>query len=265
MSDFEPIKGIADLPTKEGSAAAGKGKKRSYLMAFETLPAQLLNVYGASKFPQLKDEDVWKHLNEEQKTGAIFMTEYCDKDVDRQGIGFNRWAHAQMLYCKHQLQPAVKLQNEFVLKANLSKELYTEINQLLPSLEYCLAPKKVSAKKAGAASLRSAGVSSLDEPVSKKTDTELDKHGKILYDWISKDQSRIRMLLNYQACGGLPFVASCHYRATRCYRFFGNSIHTPGTPEVTLKQFQDAIKARHACGSRGIEDEIATTDNKDFA
>ena len=265
MSDFEPIKSI-DLPTAGGSAAAaGKGKKRNWLMAFETLPAQLLNVYGASKFPQLKDAEVWKHFNEEQKTGAVFMTEYCDKEVERQGIGLNRWLHAQMLYCKHQLQPGIKLQNEFVLNKTLVKELYDEIANILPALEYCLAPKKAGGKKAGAASLRAGGVSNSDQPLAPKTDTDLDKHGKSLYEWISKEQSRIRMLINYQGGGGLPFVASCHLRATRCYRFFGNSVHTPGSPEVTLSQFQAAIKARHACGNRGIEEEVVSNDKQDFA
>ena len=234
-------------------------------MAFETLPAQLLNVYGASKFPNLKDEEVWKHLNQEQKSGSIFMTEYCDPELERQGIGFNRWAHAQMLFCKHQLIPAIKAQNEFVLSKSVCKELYEEIKIILPSLDYCLAPQKPSKKKSGAASLRSGGVSALDQPVLARTPEDLDKHGKILYDWITKDSSRIRMLMTYQSAGGLSFVASCHYRATRCYRLFGNSIHTPGTPEVALKQWQEAIKGRHAAGSRGIEEEVVNNDGKDFS
>ena len=262
-SDFEPLKDI-ELPTGS-SAAPAKGKKRSWLMAFETLPAQLLNVYGAAKFPNLKDEEVWKHLNEEQKSGAIFMTEYCDSDIERQGIGFNRWAHAQMLFCKYQELPAIKKQNEFVLNKTVCKELYDEIKQISASLEYCLAPKKPSQKKSGAASLRAGGVSSLDQPVSPKSPEDLDKHAKTLYEWITKEGSRIRMLMTYQAAGGLSFVASCHYRATRCYRLFGNSIHTPGKPEVALKQFQEAIKARHACGSRGMEEEIVNNDGKDFS
>jgi hypothetical protein len=254
------------LAADEGEKKKKHGVKRAWLMAFETLPAQLLNVYGTSVFPTLKDDDVWKHFNEPQKTGAIFMTEYCSVEVERRGIAVNRWLHAQMLFCKYQEQPSVKNQNQFVLNVSIFTELYEEIARILPSLEICLAPRKEFEKKAGAASLRSGGVSGLVSKASSPAPALLDQHAKILWDWIDKEsQSRIRMLQNFQAAGGISFVASVHHRATRCFRYVGNSIHTPDSPEVTLSTFQECIKSRHLSGSRGMEYDTADTGTKDYA
>jgi len=229
------------------------GRKREYLMAFETLPAQMLNVYGPAKYMKLSDGEVWKHFAEPLKTGAVWMTEYCSKEDERRGVGFNRWAHSQLTYCRYQLQDHVKEQNQFVLAPEIYKELYDEISEILPALEYCLAPKKAFEKK-GASSLRS-GVAQ-EVPVSNKDPTLLDKHGKQLYDWLDpKQRSRIRMLQNFQAAGGLSFVASVHHRASKCFKGYGNSLHTPEQPEVSLQEWQACIKARHTVGSTGMEQE----------
>ena len=266
--DFAALKTPASS-VSAGSAGAslvskGKGEKRTWLMAFETMPAQMLNVYGAATFPQLKDEEVWKHLNAPQKTGAVYMTEYCSKEDDRRGIANNRWQHSQLLFCKYQQDATVKEQNRFVLSPVVFKELYEEIDRILPSLEYCLAPKKTFEKKDGAASLRTAGVSSMDVSQPAKDPAELDRHGAALYEWVKKDNpSRIRMLQNFQACGGLSFVASVHHRATRCFMYRGNAVHTPDAPEVSLTEFQQCIKARHAVGSRGMEQDH-NTNGADF-
>ena len=265
--DFVALQTPASVSQAESSASVSKGKgtKRTWLMAFETMPAQMLNVYGPATFPQLKDEEVWKHLNTPQKTGAIYMTEYCASDVERRGIAVNRWQHSQLLFCKYQRQQSVKDQNKFVLAPTVFDELYKEIDRIQPSLEYCLAPKKTFEKKDGAASLRTAGVSSMEVAAPQKDPGELDRHGKILYDWVKKENpSRIRMLQNYQACGGLSFVASVHHRATRCFMYCGNSVHTPHSPEVSLSAFQECIKARHAAGSRGMEQD-QNVEGKDFA
>ena len=270
--DFAALKAPATSNVAESAAsvskAPAKGTKRPWLMAFETMPAQMLNVYGAAAFPNLKDEDVWTHLNQPQKTGAIYMTEYCSKEVERRGIAVNRWLHAQLLFCKYQDQKSTKDQNKFVLSSVVFAELYAEIARILPSLEYCLAPKKQFEKKAGAASLRTAGVSSIEVAVPAKDPGELDRHGKVLYEWIDKQSSsRIRMLQNYQACGGLSFVAAVHHRATRCFRYCGNLIHSPDAPEVTMTSFQECIKSRHAAGSRGMEQDqnVGAEVTRDFS
>ena len=68
----------ASINTKGGEL----GKKRDYLKVYEQLPAQLLNVYGEAKYAKLSDERVWKQLTVPQKTGAMWMTEYCSKEAE---------------------------------------------------------------------------------------------------------------------------------------------------------------------------------------
>ena len=53
--DFAALKAPATSNVAESAAsvskAPAKGTKRPWLMAFETMPAQMLNVYGAAAFP----------------------------------------------------------------------------------------------------------------------------------------------------------------------------------------------------------------------
>ena len=46
-----------------------------------------------------------------------------------------------------------------------------------------------------------------------------------------------------------------HHRALTCFRYQGNSQHTDsGVSEVSLAEFQAAVKIRHQLGSSGIDD-----------
>ena len=140
------------------------------------------------------------------------------------------------------------------------KEFYKEIDKILPSLEYCLAPKKAS-EKSGAASLRSSAAPS--QTYVAKDPAELDKHTKVLYEWLDREEvSRIRMMLNWQAASGLSFVAQVHHRACVCFRYHGNSKHGDcSINAVTLQEFQDSVKCRHAAGGSGICADSHSSDN----
>ena len=244
MDETKPKKGIPTSGTK--------GEKRKFLKVFETLPPQLLCAYGEAKFAKMADEDVWKIFSQPLKSGAMYMTELCSKDTERRGIGVNRWLKADLDFCVYQLNENVKKQNQVLLNPNMLKELYAEIDRIKPSLEYCLAPKK-QAEKSGAASLRSCGIQATE--VSKDP-AMLDTHAKVLYDWLDTAQvSRVRMLQNWQSAAGISFVAAVHHRGAQCFRYYGNSEHGDGsTKEVSLIEFQDSIKRRHAIGSRGTEE-----------
>ena len=100
-----------------------------------------------------------------------------------------------------------------------------------------------------------------------KDPAELDKHGKILYDGLDTAQvSRVRMLAHWHSAAGMSFVAAVHHRAAQCFRYHGNKMHGDGVIEVSLTEFQEAIKSRHLLGSRGIDvDDAHTTAATDFA
>ncbi|CAK0841881.1 unnamed protein product [Prorocentrum cordatum] len=234
-------------------------KKREWLRVYETAPAQLLNVYGPSKFAKLSDKQVWTQMQEPLKSGAVWMSEMCSKEPERRGVGINRFIHAMKTFCEYQNDPAVKKNNEAVLKPQLYEELYKEIDYILPALQYCLAPKKQYEKK-GAALLRSSGTEEQVQATGR-TPAELDKYAKQLYDWLDKTKlSRVRMMANWQSCGGLSFVAQCHHRATTCFRYHGNSFHGagPSQHEVSLEEFQAGVKLRHSLGHNGIDVEAVS-------
>ena len=254
--DFGNIQGNdSQTPGKSGiapSGSAASSEKRKWLKVFETLPPQLLCAYGEAKFAKMADEEVWKNFSQPLKSGAMYMTELCSKETERRGIGVNRWLKADLDFCVYQLDENVKKQNQALLDATKFKELYAEIDRIKSSLEYCLAPKK-QAERTGAASLRSSGIQTTE--VSKDP-AELDKHAKILYEWLDTTKvSRVRMLQNWQSAAGMSFVAAVHHRGAQCFRYHGNSEHGDGsTREVALSEFQESIKCRHAIGSRGTEE-----------
>ena len=115
--------------------------------------------------------------------------------------------------------------------------------------------------------LRSSGSQSTDTAqYAAKAPEELDKYAKELFEWIDVSKtSRIRMMLQWQGAGGLPYVASVHHRATQCFRYEGNAKHDAGKQQkgITLEQWQDAIKERHRAGSSGME-HATTAESVDY-
>ena len=237
-----------------------KGTKRTYLKVFETMPPQLLNAYGASKYAKLDDAQVWQELSKPLKSGAQYVTELCSLLEERRGIGLNRFFHALLLYCKYQVDPENKKRNQVLLQQEKFNELYAEIDRSMPALEYCLAPKKEAART-GAAGLRS---SVSDAPVSQRTPELLDAHAKTLYEWLDTAKpSRIRMLVHWQAAAGMSLVAAVYHRGAQAFRYQGNSLHDVTTETtVSLEAFQCAVKERHVIGNQGIEPQ-RTGDNNE--
>ena len=95
-----------------------------------------------------------------------------------------------------------------------------------------------------------------------KTPAELDRLPKELYDWMDVGKvSRIRMMMQWQGAGGLPFVASVHHLATQCFKYHGNSKHDGGGEQkgITLAEWQEAVKERHRQGSSGMEEAQAAS------
>ena len=252
--------------TEQKTKDTDRGTKREYLRVYETLPPQMLNAYGPAKYAKMSDEAVWTNMSEPLKSGALYMTELCSKSAERRGTGQNRGIHALMLYCEYQNDPKVKQANEKVMKQEMYEELYKEIEQVLPSLKFCLAPKKYAEKK-GASSLRSSGVSTDTTPSmgERKSETDLKKHSKIVYDFLDTGRvSRIRMLLNWQSAAGMAYVASVHHRALQCFRYCGNMKHSDSMKQVTLEDFQEGIISRHKLGTSGIDEAVPENAVNDF-
>ena len=254
-NDFGLLATQASVSDTDASAEKPKNqKKREWLKVFETLPSQLLNVYGPSKFAKLSDKQVWTEMQEPLKSGAVWMSEMCSKEPERRGVGINRFIHAMKTFCEYQKDPSVQAANKAVMNSKMYEEFYKEIESILPSLQYCLAPKKLSEKK-GAAALRASGMDAAVQ-ADGKTEPDLDQHAKKVYDGLDKSTlSRVRMMAHWQSCGGLAFVAQCHHRAATCFRYHGNSFHGAGPTqqEVSLQEFQAAVKLRHALGHNGID------------
>ena len=248
---------------KEGVFDSG-GSKRKWLKVFETAPVQMLSAYGEAKYAKMSDLAVWEQLSKPQKTGAEYMTELCSTECERRGVGINRFLHALISYCEHQLDADVRMRNGLVLEGTKCKELYAEIDDLLPSLKYCLAPRKTP-KKEGAASLRASTVAPVvsGPPVKKP---ELDKHARIVHEWLEGAKpSRIRMLLHWQSAGGLSHVASVYHRTAQCFVKHGNKMHEGiGGEVVTLQEFQEGIRCRHELGDAGMDDALSK-DDRDYS
>ena len=133
-------------------------------------------------------------------------------------------------------------QNKFILKDEIYTQLYKEIDAIYESAVYCLAEKKQYTKK-GASSLRNAV--SFDK-APKKSQEILKGHAEKVYRWITAKQSRLRMLMGWQAAGGLPYVSGTHLLGVQCFLSCGNTYHDgQGDKNVSLEVFQNAVVKRH--------------------
>ena len=251
QDDFASVFGKLADPPVDGVSLKRKPEDqgtRENLRVYETMPAQLLNAYGMAAFPTMEKEKVWEDLNKPLKTGAKYMTELCSAEEERRGVGINRFLQVLVEYLKYQKTEGMMKQNKFILKEEIHTQLYREIEMIYPSAVYCLAGKKQYQKK-GASSLRS-GVS-FDPAADKKCADTLKNHAKILYDWITVRQSRLRMLMAYQSAGGVPFVSGTHLLGVQCFLSCGNAYHETGDKSVSMEVFQNAIVKRHEMELQG--------------
>ena len=232
--------------------ADDRGESRSFLRVFETMPVQWLNAYGQALYTELSDKDVWDDMCKKLKSGAMWNSEYCAKEVERHGTAFNRFLQSLLEWMRYQEEPKNKLHNEAILQPGMCQKLYAEIALVKASVEYLLAPRKEKAK-AGAARLRSSRTSRTElVPQSQKDPAELDRHCKIVYDELLSPEkpSKIRLIMHWQSGGGVSFVAGCHYRGTVCFMKYGLD-----GGAVSLEHLQKAVKVRHESGNDGTEDD----------
>ena len=226
------------------------GVPREYLRPYETIPAQVLNVYGPARYATMTDEDMWMHLGKGLGTGAASMTELRFESKERRGVGINRWLHAVKTYMEYNKKEEVQKKNQKILRDDVYAALYSEMEEVLPHVIVCLAPRK-QRQKSGASSLRSGVEEQAERP--KYDEGKIKESGKALYEWLDSEKvSVVRGLMNWQAGGGCAFVASTHHRACSIFRKVGNS-DVPGTDTklVTMEEFQDCIQERWRIGDDG--------------
>ena len=255
LTDFHLLadKGAADKGAeKKRKLAEDKGSTRTYLKVFETLPAMLLNAYGEARYTGMSDAAVWAQLVKPLNSGAEWMTEFAAKEAERRGVGFNRWALSIKVFLEYQNKAEVKLYNEFVMKPELFKAFYEELERILPSITYCLPPRKAAVRE-GAANLRSSAPDSVS--FEAKDPMVLANHGKILFEWLDRGQvSRVRMMLEWQSCGGLSHVGATHHRAAAVFLGHSQTFHVDGGSAVSLENWQAAILSRHQVGDAGLSE-----------
>jgi hypothetical protein len=262
MDQFDKAFGIE--PEKEEGGVSTKRKApdqgdREYLRVYETMPAQLLNAYGMAAYMTMDPEKVWGEMNKPLKTGAKYMTELCSAEAERRGVGINRFLQCLVEYCKYQKTEGMQKQNKFIIKEEIYSQLYKEIEAVHGYATYCLASKKAYAKKGGGSSLRSSV--SFAKPEEKKSMTELNDQAKQLYKWMTLKTSRLRMIMLWQAGGGLPYVAGTHLYGMRCFIDFGNACHSKNEKTISLEEFQEAVCKRHEMEAQGHE---YLKENEDF-
>ena len=96
--DFDSIMSAADVPSNVSGKRKAEGQgQRENLRVYETMPAQLLNAYGAAGSARMEKERVWEELNKPSKTGAKYMTGPCK---ERRGVGISRFGEDLVEYRK---------------------------------------------------------------------------------------------------------------------------------------------------------------------
>ena len=166
-------------------------------------------------------------------------------------------------FCEYQKLPEVLKQNEAVIQRQKYVELNAEIDEMLPEFKGLLTPKKEAAIHEGASVLRTGirGASAAGAPDMQGLKANAEK----MYRWLQRERSRIRMLMTWQAAGGLSFVVSAHHRATQCFVSHGNEHHEGMSTGVSLQEFQEAVVSRHSGAAAGMPVSQSQSYGDDFA
>ena len=222
------------------------GGKREWLRPYETLPAQLFNAENEGAWNDMRDDQVWDRLVEPLPSGARWATELASDKVECRCIGVNRWLDAEVRFCRYQNRKDSQECNRALLRPEIYAQLYREIEAIMPSLEYCLAGRR-ELKKASVASLRCDLCMVGGNP--PKDAAKLEEHAASLWQYLDvRQDSTIRMFMNWQSAGGLSFVAATHRRGMQCFMQYGNKRHASDTPckGITLQDFQRMVRRRHS-------------------
>ena len=166
------------------------------------------------------------------------MTELCDDTVERRSIGINRWACALRDFCKYQRREEVKKENKKVMQEDIRKKMYEEIDKVYDALDYVCAERK----KKGTSSLRARVEDDVSEP---KSETKLQDSAKIVYEWLQQKKSYVRLVHQWQAAGGLSFVANVYNTGMQAFLLHGNEKSETGSHSISLEVFQKCILERH--------------------
>ena len=168
------------------------------------------------------------------------MTELCDDSVERRSIGINRWACALRDFCKYQRREEVKKENKKVMQDDIRKKMYEEIDKVYDALDYVCTERK----KKGASSLR-ARVGVEDDVSEPKSETKLQDSAKIVYEWLHQKKSYVRLVHQWQAAGGLSFVANVYNTGMQAFLAHGNEGCGKDGDAIPLSVFQKCIVDRH--------------------
>ena len=150
------------------------------------------------------------------------------------------------------------------MKPDVFDSFYREIDDMIPAFTYCLAEKKEKAPS-GCSALRSKASQDEGMQQANREVATLKTKTKKVCDWLQLDQkSYIRMVMSWQACGGLSFVSSTHHRGAQCFKYEGNALHDDKTSKVvSLEEFQSAVTSRHnSTKQEGIS--VKDVNNADF-
>ena len=82
-----------------------------------------MNCDGRSAYADMEKLAVWQELCKPLKTGAKYLSELAAPEIERQGVGMNRWMQVAVGYLQYQNRDNVRQQNKAVLKEGMYDEL----------------------------------------------------------------------------------------------------------------------------------------------
>lgn len=104
-----------------------------------------------STFANTPDKAVRQAMSFPLKSGVAYMAGYASLDFERRAIAADRWLNSMLVFLQYQQNIVTKKRNQASMKENLFNQLYAEIDRIFPSVEYCLASKKVSVPRGASA------------------------------------------------------------------------------------------------------------------
>ena len=235
LSSNKMAEELQDLASQSmASSQDGQPKaKRTKLKSYDQFSAQVFNPIGESNIVKVSLENTAKAMKAGNKV-APYLSELCSPMAKRKGIEISRLAEIQLLNGR-------KFKDD-VYKKSINKSLYDEAMKEFVDLEPHFTtlvgkglPMDDDDNPETVGKIADGGSSANPD---YRTQEDVDKAVKVVYEWLQKPKSKFRALTALFAGGNIFYVAYVHEKCHRAYIEHGEDT------KVTEESYASWARAR---------------------
>ena len=196
--------------------------KRQCLRRADYVGSQIFQPHGPSPIEKAELGDLWDVVRQGNKW-TEFYSYLAHPESARQGVAISQCAQT----LKHAISHFKESRVHLILKDSVYTKVQESIDSISPHLEVLDGGYNYQG--------RGGGFARLGRTITVKSDEDVAKSSKALYEWLSKPQDAFRAYLQIMSGAGVVYAAQCEEKVLRAYVVVG---------KASVADFTSAAKAR---------------------